>query len=105
MTGMAPFAPPLSTPATAAATCGLVAHVGTEDRNPVQARRSQSAARAVGMPDRDTHRHSLGCASLGETPTAEAGAAKHADRGHGIPFGMLDKIDPSTAFHDAPRSW
>jgi hypothetical protein len=51
------------------------------------------------VPDRDTHRHSLGGESLDDTPTEEAGAAKHADRGHGIPFGMLDKIDPSTAFH------
>jgi hypothetical protein len=66
----------------------LVAHVGAEDRNPVQARGSQSAARSVGMPDRDAHRRSLGGESLDETPTEEAGAAKHADRGHGIPFGM-----------------
>ena len=39
---------------------GLVAHVGAEDRNPVQARRVQSAARAVGMPDRDAYSRSLG---------------------------------------------
>ncbi len=43
--------------------------------------------------------------ALDETPAEEAGAAKHADRSHSIPFGMLDKIDPSTAFHDARRSW
>jgi len=84
---------------------GLIAHVGTEDRNPVQARRSQRAARSVGMSDRNAHSRSPGSEALHEAPTEEAGAAKHADRGHDIPFGMLNKIDPSTAFHDARRSW
>ena len=84
---------------------GLIAHVGTEDRNPVQASRSQRAARSVGMSDRNAHSRSPGSEALHEAPTEEAGAAKHADRGHDIPFGMLNKIDPSTAFHDARRSW
>jgi len=82
---------------------GLLAHVGTEDHNPVQARRSQSAARAVGISDRNAHRRSSGGESLDETPTEEAGAAKHTDHGHGIPFRMLDKIDPNAAFHVARR--
>jgi hypothetical protein len=47
------------------------------------------------MPDSNAHRHSLGGESLDDTPTEETGAAKHADRGHGIPFGMLDKVDPA----------
>ena len=83
---------------------GLVAHVGAEDRDPIQGRRSQSGARAVGMSDRDTHRRSLGSEALHEAPTKETGAPEHADRGHGIPFAMLDKVASSTAFHVALRS-
>jgi hypothetical protein len=70
---------------------GLVAHVGAEDRNPVQACRVQSAARAVGMPDRDAYSCSLGSEAAHEASTEEAGAPEHADRGHGIPFSMRRK--------------
>jgi hypothetical protein len=56
------------------------------------------------MSDRDAHSCSLGSEALHEAPTEEAGAPEHGDRGHGIPFGMLGKIDPSVAFHVAPRS-
>jgi len=77
----------------------FVAHVGTEDRDPVQARRAQSGARAIGMSDRDAHRRSLVNEALHDAPTEKAGAPEHADRGHGIRFATLDAIDASTAFH------
>lgn len=43
--GMAPFAASPFNPGEGGGNRGLVAHVGSEDRDPVQARRSQSAAR------------------------------------------------------------
>ena len=63
---------------------GLVAHVGTKDRDPVQARRAQSGARAIGMSDRDADRRSRVSEALHNAPTEEAGAPEHAYRGHGI---------------------
>ena len=74
---------------------GLVAHVGAEDCDPIQARRAQGAPRPVGMPDRDAHSRSLGGEALHEPPAEEPRAAEHADRGHGIPSGMLDQVDPA----------
>src|SRR6267378_4379077 len=59
---------------------GLIAHVGGEDRNQVQARRVQRAARAIGMPDRDAYSRSLGSEAPHKASTQEAGAPEHADR-------------------------
>jgi hypothetical protein len=61
----------------------LVAHVGTENRDPVQARRAQSSARAIGMSDRDAHRRSLFSEALHDAPTEETGTPEDTDRGHG----------------------
>ena len=62
----------------------MVAHVGTKDRDPVQARRAQSGARAIGMSDRDADRRSLVNEALRNAPTEETAAPEHAYRGHGI---------------------
>jgi hypothetical protein len=51
------------------------------------------------MPDRDARSRSFRSEALHEAPTEEAGPPEHANRGHGIPFGILDKTDASTAFH------
>ena len=76
-----------STPATAAATGGLVAHVGAQDHDMVPINRSEDAPRPIGGPNRDAQRRSFG----DEPPAEEAGAAEHADRGHGIAFSMASK--------------
>src|SRR6478736_181421 len=55
------------------------------------------------MPDRDAHSHPIRGEAPHEPPAEEPSAAEQADRGHGIPAGMLDKVDPSTNKMIAPR--
>jgi hypothetical protein len=80
---------------------GLVAHVGVQARDPIQASRAQDAPRALGMPDSDPYSRPFGGEAPHQPPAEEPGAAEHTDRGHGIPSGMLDKVEVPHATNDS----
>jgi hypothetical protein len=70
-----------------------VTHVSAEDCDPFHSRCTERTSRLVGTPDCDAHSRSLGSEVPHETLAQETRAAEYADRGHGIPPRMLDRVD------------
>ena len=61
---------------------GLIAHIGGDDRDPLETHRSQLNPGPVGMPHGDACSHPLGGQAVYQSPTKETPTAKHDNRRH-----------------------
>ena len=61
---------------------GLIAHIGGDDRDPVEIDRSQRYSRPIWMPHSDAHSHPLRGQAVHQSPTEEARSAEHHNHGH-----------------------
>jgi hypothetical protein len=62
----------------------LVAHIGGDDRDPVETQRSQVNPRSVWMPHSDAHSHAFGDQAVHQSPTEEPPTAEHHNHGHDL---------------------
>jgi hypothetical protein len=60
----------------------LIAHIGGDDRDPVETDRSQPNPRRVWMPHSDTYSHPFGGQAMHESPTEKTRTAEDHNRGH-----------------------
>jgi hypothetical protein len=61
---------------------GLIAHIGGNDRDPIDTNRSQLNPRRVWMPHSDAYSHPLGGQAVDQSPTEETRTAEYHNRGH-----------------------
>ena len=61
---------------------GLIAHIGGDDRDPIETDRLQLSPRMVRMPHSDAHSHPLRGQAVHNSPTEEARSAEHHNHGH-----------------------
>ena len=62
----------------------MIAHIGGDDRDPVETDRSELNPRRVWMPHGHAYNHSLGGEAVHDLPTEEARSAEHHNRGHDL---------------------
>ena len=60
----------------------MIAHIGGDDRDPVETHRSQLNPRPVRMPHSDAYSHPLGGQAVHQSSTEETRTAEHHNRGH-----------------------
>lgn len=67
---------------TAVFLTALVAHIGGDERNPVETNRSQFNSRRVWIPHRDAYTHTLGGQAVYQSAAEETRTAEYHNRGH-----------------------
>jgi hypothetical protein len=60
----------------------LVPHIGIDDHDPVETKRSQFNSRWFWMPHSNAYRHALGAQAVHPSPTKETPTTKHHNRRH-----------------------